>query len=166
MMPRGPPALRGRAPRRPRRLRTALSSPPGPPTAAAAFVNTGVALALPDGAADRLPHVPIQPRTGHVGVWAGDELFVWGGMGTASYLHDGARYEPDSDTWTSVATSPLAPRAYAAAVWTGAEVLVIGGSDNAGPLRDGAAYDPAADAWRPLAEAPDRASPDLVLLRL
>ena len=104
-----------------------------------------------DPAADRwrlLPPGPLTPRAGHIAVWAGGELIVWGGRGPIGLFSDGAAYDPASDRWRPLAPSPLSPRAGATGVWTGEELLLLGGADNTGPLTDFAAYDPARDAWR------------------
>ncbi len=107
---------------------------------------------------------PLSPRIGTASAWTGRELVAWGGRPcregrcddeTVEALADGAAYDPETDTWRSLAPSPLSPRSGATAtIWTGQEVLVWGGRDAGGPLADGAAYDPEADTWRPLAAAP------------
>lgn len=117
---------------------------------------------LADGAAydpnaDRwraLPRAPLEARAGHVSVWTGEELVVWGGGKGTALLADGAAYDPGTDEWRRISDGPLSPRWGAIGVWTGSEVLVVGGHDYAGELRDGAAYDPTADRWRSLAPAP------------
>jgi hypothetical protein len=89
-------------------------------------------------------------------VWAGSELFYWGGesdSGGATHA-DGAVFDPASRSWRPVAAAPIDGRASPAAVWTGREVLIWGGWSSTEDLGDGAAYDPAADSWRPLAESP------------
>ncbi len=101
---------------------------------------------------------PILLRSGHVSVWTGTELVVWGGSrttepGITEPLADGAAYDPASDTWRMLAPSPLAGRSGAGVVWTGAEILVLATqSGGVLPTRDGAAYDPATDTWRVLPE--------------
>jgi hypothetical protein len=84
------------------------------------------------------------------GVWTGDELIVFGGrtcgMVGACNSDDGGRYDPVTDTWSSL--SPVgrpSARFRHAGLWTGARMLVWGGW----PLgwSDGAIYDPAADRW-------------------
>lgn len=125
-----------------------------------------------------LPEAPLDPRQGHVTVWTGDELIVWGGHAydepedprqpfqrePEDFRADGAAYDPDTDTWRTLADAPLEARTGAAAVWTGQELLIVAGSgEGIDPgtvhtFTDGAAYDPAADSWRPLPDLPD---PDL-----
>ena len=102
---------------------------------------------------------PISSRTGHVSVWTGSELVVWGGWRTTSdpglleTLDDGAAYDPATDTWRLLAPSPLVGRVGAGVVWTGTEMLVLATQQGGVlPTRNGAAYNPATDTWRILPE--------------
>jgi len=52
-------------------------------------------------------------RMGHVAMWTGSEMIVWGGIGTSDpvyiyskYLDSGGRYDPVADTWTPMRYSP------------------------------------------------------------
>jgi len=102
-------------------------------------------------------------RSQMVSVWTGKEFVVWAGRGTGSnsYDHpfnDGARYDPETDSWKPMAACPeLGPRYDAAAIWTGAEMIVWGGGLRTGrDIQDqapyltydtGARYDPVRDRW-------------------
>lgn len=71
-------------------------------------------------------------RTGHVAVWTGSRLVVWGGttaFGDTSdtFTATGLAYDPVTDRWTSVGTAPVAARAGAVGVWTGGGLVVAGG---------------------------------------
>ena len=97
------------------------------------------------------------PRWAHSAIWTGTEMIVWGGFsGAPSFqpLNDGARYNPQTDSWTPVA-SMAAPsvRLNHTAVWTGTEMIVWGGFSCTGcadpELGTGARYNPAANAWTP-----------------
>ncbi len=99
------------------------------------------------------PTGPLPGRHGHVAVWTGSEIVLWGGE-RPGRAPQGAAYDPHRDVWRRIARSPLENRSGAAAAWSGSEVLVWGGINGGGPLDDGAAYDPAADRWRPLAPSP------------
>lgn len=124
------------------------------PSAAASPGSLGAAFAT----WRELPAAPLAARSGHVAVWAGDRLIVWGGArydvgqrrpvprGDGAALADGA--------WSALTPSPLSARRDAAAVWTGRELLVWGGRDATGHRDDGAAYDPATGAWRRLPRPP------------
>jgi N-acetylneuraminic acid mutarotase len=83
-------------------------------------------------------------------VWTGTEMIVWGGGGGAvvSYLNDGGRYDPLSDTWAMLSTNgaPSARRS-PTAIWTGDKMIVWGGDRDWIPLGDGGRYDPASDTW-------------------
>ncbi len=82
-----------------------------------------------------------------VGVWTGTEMLVWGGNDWLFLgdLGDGARYNPATDSWTTI--NPLGaptPR-IAQGVWTGSELLLWGGANDS----SGGRYDPATNSWRP-----------------
>ncbi|WP_460365351.1 Kelch repeat-containing protein [Actinocorallia lasiicapitis] len=109
-------------------------------------------------------------REGHVAVWTGKEMVVWGGMGDGDewkkrtregvYAHplvDGAAYDPATEAWRKIATGPLTARTGAVAVMTATTMFVWGGQSAAGRgsnLTDGAEYDPVHDSWTPLPPAP------------
>lgn len=100
---------------------------------------------------------PLSPRDDPTAVWTGSEMIVWGGRGLgASHERSGARYNPASDTWTSVALlGAPGSREDHTAVWTGKEMLVWGGWSGRNKARDhhrdGARYDPSTDAWQSIA---------------
>jgi S1-C subfamily serine protease len=99
------------------------------------------------------------PRIGHSAIWTGREMLIWGGMSTylplgsaVQFLNDGARYNPETNTWSLISTNGApAPRYRHLAVWTGQEMLIVGGQ--VAPARepvyfnDGARYDPSTDTW-------------------
>lgn len=97
----------------------------------------------PDGGRwRRLAPSPLAPRSGHVAVWTGAELLVWGGAGEDGRLRDGAAYDPAVDTWQRLPPSPQPPAGLAAAgVWTGRELVVLGSESVL-------AYDPGTDRWQ------------------
>ncbi|HEY5909171.1 MAG TPA: hypothetical protein VJA21_01055 [Verrucomicrobiae bacterium] len=100
-------------------------------------------------------------------VWTGSEMIVWGGYYGASYslsgtnwsseiswLNDGGRYNPVSDTWNTVATNgaPVGRQDHSV-VWTGSRMIIWGGrtSDtSAAGENTGGRYDPAANTWSSL----------------
>ncbi len=105
-------------------------------------------------------------RSGHVAVWTGTEMIVWGGAADLS----GARYNPSTDTWTAT-TLTGAPPDYVEprVLWTGSRMVVWGGvvppppggagvcgSGDPSSVNTGAVYDPATDTWTatPTAGAP------------
>lgn len=96
-------------------------------------------------AVDYLP----EARYGHVAVWTGTEMVVWGGWGGA-LLATGGRYSPATDTWlpTTTTGAPSA-RWFSTAVWTGSQMIVWGGAStvSGGPLDTGARYTPGSDQW-------------------
>ena len=66
-------------------------------------------------------------RADHSVVWTGSEMLVWGGW-DGGYFDYGARYNPKTKTWKSMA-SENAPGARSShtAVWTGTEMVIWGG---------------------------------------
>jgi N-acetylneuraminic acid mutarotase len=73
--------------------------------------------------------VPIA-RFDHTAVWTGTEMIIWGGFDKIgnTFLNDGARYNPVSDSWTATSASG-APfmRERHTAIWTGSEMIIWGG---------------------------------------
>lgn len=100
------------------------------------------------------------PRDTHTALWTGSEMIVWGGFNssTQSYLNDGGRYNPASDTWTVIPTAgaPSARESHSA-VWTGTEMIVWGGFNGSTALNDGARFNPSANggsgSWTSLSGA-------------
>lgn len=80
------------------------------------------------------------PRESHSAAWTGVEMIVWGGFAGGSYLGDGARYHPGTDSWSrmSQVSAPQA-RKLQTGIWTGTQLVVWGGS-NGVDLSDGALY--------------------------
>jgi len=70
-------------------------------------------------------------RRFHTGVWAGDEMIVWGGQDeNSAQLNTGGRYYPVWNAWvpTTTVNTPSARDSHTA-VWTGNEMVVWGGYD-------------------------------------
>jgi len=80
-------------------------------------------------------------RYRHTAVWTGSEMLVWGGL--PGYLASGARYDPSTETWTTV-PSQGAPqgRSNHTAIWTGTQMIVWGGQNSSGALVTGGRYVP------------------------
>jgi N-acetylneuraminic acid mutarotase len=103
---------------------------------------------------------PISARAISSFVWTGSRLIIWGGQDnrsdlTAGFWHDGAKYNPSTDSWVAISTvNTPGYKAGASAVWTGIEMLVWGGNGfeyygGPGPFVSsmGARYNSAADTW-------------------
>ena len=105
---------------------------------------------LPDDTWMQGEHLGDDPegRWGHVAVWTGTLMLVWGGDAAALYSNEGSRYDPATDTWSLISTVD-APggRLGHTAVWTGADMIVWGGYNDFGSLGDGGRYNPATDTW-------------------
>lgn len=89
-------------------------------------------------------------RQGHTAVWTGNEMIVWGGYNGITFLNNGGRYNPVSNTWAAgdinTTNAPIA-RWLHTAVWTGNEVIVWGGWGVDGYLNTGGRYNPNTNAW-------------------
>jgi N-acetylneuraminic acid mutarotase len=79
-------------------------------------------------------------------VWTGTEMLVWGSA-AANQPGVGGRYDPVTESWSSIAPGPLLVHKQKA-VWTGVEMILWGGDDTFNVFfQTGARYDPGADAW-------------------
>lgn len=65
-------------------------------------------------------------------VWTGSEFVLWGGRnGSSSFLGDGARYNPSTETWQALpAAGGFQARNDHTAVWTGTDMIIWGGWAN------------------------------------
>jgi N-acetylneuraminic acid mutarotase len=95
------------------------------------------------------------PRWSHTAVWTGSEMLIWGGGAAGSFLNDGGRYNPATDTWLPIPiVGAPSGRWFHSAVWTGNEMVVWGGRNDffssTGNMNDGGRYDPAANSWKPV----------------
>jgi hypothetical protein len=111
-------------------------------------------------------------RCGHVAVWTGSEMIVWGGYSSSdsanpsdasiggspgSMLYDGAKYNPTTDTWTPIPSSPIAitsepingSNVEPVGVWNGSDLVVWTG-------REGQIYSPSSQTWSALTALPFR----------
>jgi len=80
-----------------------------------------------------LPTSPLSPRQRPTMIWTGTEVVIWGGLGApggvATYLKDGARYDPKTRIWTRFPdpTADIDGRYDNVGVWSGKELLIFGG---------------------------------------
>jgi hypothetical protein len=84
-----------------------------------------------------------------------DIITIWGGVseagGVTTYYGDGARYDPNADSWQPVSmVNAPSPRRYHVALGG----MVWGGADENGQLGDGALYDSDLDVWTPVSASP------------
>ncbi len=88
----------------------------------------------------------------------GGDVIVFGGLIDAENFvatNTGAKYDPDSDTWTAISSANVAPRVGHQAVFTGSQMIVWGGfvKKPDGSLvwqNSGAVYDLASNTWASL----------------
>jgi N-acetylneuraminic acid mutarotase len=101
-----------------------------------------------------LGNAPITARSGHVAVWTGDEMLVFGGLNdndTPQPPNLVGRYEPAGGKWSESKTkSPISGGGGAAAAWTGTEMLIWNGVEDQVPTKQAAAYNLHRDSWREL----------------
>ena len=93
-------------------------------------------------------------RTGHLAVWTGDEMIVWGGIsdGDGEWFLDGGRYVPSTDSWQPIPSADLSTSAalVGCGVWTGSELLMwnLGLSKSGTSVYpEGARFSPESNAW-------------------
>ncbi len=91
------------------------------------------------------------PRTLHGAVWTGTEMVVWGGyqLFYPYRLDTGGRYDPATDSWTSMATTDApSARMRHEQVFVAGKVFVWGGDAGlSGLVNTGGVYDPSSDTW-------------------
>jgi N-acetylneuraminic acid mutarotase len=93
-------------------------------------------------------------RNGHSMIWSGSEMIVWGGSNvvhsggvSSNYFNDGGRYNPLTNSWTSISlTNAPATREAHTAVWTGSKMIIYGGFAVT-HRADGKSYDPENNTW-------------------
>ncbi|SME97961.1 Kelch repeat-containing protein [Pseudobacteriovorax antillogorgiicola] len=91
-------------------------------------------------------------RAGHQAFWNGSKMIVFSGGGVSSQRElkgTGGLYNPNTDTWSSLATEMVIERVGHSAVWNGHELLVYGGRSNRLRTYFGEVYnfDPASGRW-------------------
>jgi hypothetical protein len=90
-------------------------------------------------------------------VWTDAVMIVWGGTNFASYLNNGGRYNPSTDSWARTNTNNAPSGRWAhTAVWTGSEMIVWGGFIPSGVSNTGGRYDPSSDSWNKPQPPPTR----------
>lgn len=95
-----------------------------------------------------IPAGPLRPRSGHVAVWTGSRMIVWGGEASGRdrsrglLARDGASYDPARRTWKRIADAPLRWMPGSQAFWTGERMIVWNGGR-------AAAFRPADGRWEP-----------------
>jgi len=93
----------------------------------------------------------VQARFGHVAVWTGARMVVWGGITYSDTLiNSGGRYDPVSDSWTPTSRGSQPPLTQPPlnsqhTFWTGNEFLLW--NDGYSGPSNGGRYDPATDSW-------------------
>ena len=101
-------------------------------------------------------HAP-PARGGHVAVWTGERMIVWGGSTGHAAIGGGGIYDPETDVWTPTSTAGQpSGRVAHTGIWDGARFLVWGGLlDDGSETNTGGSFDPVENAWAaiPLAGA-------------
>lgn len=100
-----------------------------------------------------IPDAPLSPRHSPAIVYspATKEVLVWGGCASgycAGMASDGAAYNLETNTWSTLPPSPLAARTDMAYALVSGELVIWGGrATGAVMLLDGARFDPVARTW-------------------
>jgi hypothetical protein len=90
-------------------------------------------------------------RSGHLALWTGTRMIVWGGVANTGFITTGGSYDPQLDAWTAMSsTGAPAGRSQSTAVWDGTRMIVWGGTGlSSQPVATGGRYDPSTDTWAP-----------------
>jgi N-acetylneuraminic acid mutarotase len=98
-----------------------------------------------------------QPRSGHIAVWSGSRMIVWGGddgQGVNGPFDDGALYDAATDSWTPMSSGANHPAGHTRhrAIWSGTEMIFFGGQTGFGYriTNTGGRYNPSTDSWSPM----------------
>jgi len=126
------------------------------------YVNDGAAYNPTTDSWRSVPSSPIKGRWQHTAVWTGDTMIIWGGAATdqdRDALADGAAYNPETNTWTTIPPGPLDPRNEHAGLWTDQGMIIWGGHVRTSgsswrQYADGAIYDSATETWTLIDPAP------------
>ena len=91
-------------------------------------------------------------KTYHTVGSADGKLFVFGGLNASGQFDATSyKYDPATDTWTTIASIPAAKYLFGRAETVNGKIYVFGGTENFGtsykPVTDMFEYDPASDAW-------------------
>ncbi len=119
--------------------------------------NNGSSFVLNSGSWSAVTTGGVAPsaRYEHTAVWNSNqsEVIVWGGTTGGSYLNDGGRYNPATDSWQTI-TAVDAPsvRQGHIALWDSniERMIVWGGSDGVGSYLDSGGIYQSGGAWTPI----------------
>jgi N-acetylneuraminic acid mutarotase len=103
----------------------------------------------------RIPEKAVlQEPDDHTAVWTGTETIFWGSSEGESNTNTGWRFNPTTNTLSTISTTG-APRLRGhTAVWTGKEMIVWGGYDDNGYRSNtGARYNPTTNTWTEISTA-------------
>ena len=80
-------------------------------------------------------------------IWTGTDMIIYGGLAGSVFSNKGVKYNPSTNTWTSISNGPY-KKANHTAVWTGTEMIVWGGdTSNSGNTQTGYRYNPSSNTW-------------------
>lgn len=82
--------------------------------------------------------------------WTGTELLIWGGWTGSTNTASGWRYNPSTDTWTTMAAGGPSARNmfYIGNIWSGTQAFFWGGFYNtATQYNNGSLYNPTSNTW-------------------
>ncbi len=116
-----------------------------------AYTNTGGQYIPPADSASNswtLMTTSSAPRggSGHVQVWTGSKMLVWGTNLLGGTVNTGGSYDTVTNSWTALTTTNAPPnRSSPQGAWTGSRMIVYGGTSNTG-----GSYDPVSNSWTTL----------------
>jgi N-acetylneuraminic acid mutarotase len=98
-------------------------------------------------------------RYSHTAAWTGTKMVIWGGVTNTGYSGEGMRYDPTTDSWSTMHAASGFPRAFHTVIWSGTRVVMWGGYNLNGYLNYGVQYNPSTDSWGPFSTTINTPSP-------
>jgi N-acetylneuraminic acid mutarotase len=124
------------------------------------YFNDGGRFNLGSGTWDPLTTVnAAKARYSHTAAWTGTRMVVWGGLTNSGYSGEGMRYDPATDTWSTMHAATGFQRAFHTVIWSGTSVVMWGGYNLSGYLNYGVQYNPSTDTWGPFSTTINTPSP-------
>lgn len=113
------------------------------------FFNDGKSYSIATNSWQTISSSGLETRSYHSAQWSGTEMLIWGGINNEYTFGNGAKYNPQNNSWLSISNSNApSSRFNHTSVWTGTEMIIWGGR-LAGTIyrTDQKSYNPSSDTW-------------------